>query len=116
MPPKSCLSAEAEQLYREALRIYENTLAPEHSFFATILSNLALLYSRQGRDTEAEPLLKQALAIDVEFLGPQHPDVATDLNNLGVLYHAQGKHAKAEALYKRALAIMAAPGFSSPAR
>ena len=69
------------------------------------LTNLAFLYSKQGRYSDAEPLYKRALAINEKGLGPDHPAVALSLSNLAALYNDQGRYAEAEPLYKRALAI-----------
>ena len=49
---------------------------------ASSLSNLATLYSMQGKYAEAEPLQKRGLAIREKALGPNHPDVANSLHNL----------------------------------
>jgi CHAT domain-containing protein/tetratricopeptide (TPR) repeat protein len=72
----------------------------------TTITNLALLYYRQGRYGEAEELYKRALAIRAQVLGESHPDVAYALNNLALVYWTQGRYSEAEGLYKRALAIL----------
>src|SRR5262249_10268044 len=78
---------------------------PDHEEVATNLDNLAVLYSRQGRDADSEPLFRRALAIKEKALGPDHPDVAVSLSNLAGTYDNKGRHADAEPLYKRSLAI-----------
>jgi CHAT domain-containing protein len=72
---------------------------------ATNISNLALLYAKQGQYARAEPLFKRALAIKEKAFGLDHPGAALILDNLAVLYSSQGQHAQAEPLYMRALAI-----------
>src|SRR5216684_1422850 len=96
---------QAEPLYQRALRIWKQTLGPEHPKVAYPLHNLALLYFKQGEYEQAEPLYQRALAIDEQAYGPQHPDVAYPLYNLANLYVAQGKYEQAEPLYRRALRI-----------
>ncbi len=47
---------------KEALKVAEQTFAPDHPNVATNLNNLAMLYVGQGKYAEAEPLHKRALA------------------------------------------------------
>jgi tetratricopeptide (TPR) repeat protein len=69
------------------------------------LSDLAKLYTGQGRYAEAEPLYHRALQI-VEEAWPDHEaDVAGVLNGLAVHYQAQGRLIEAEPLFRRALGI-----------
>jgi hypothetical protein len=63
----------------------------EHPSVALGLTDLAELYSLQGRYAEAEPLYKQALAIRKKALPPDHPDVAQSRKNLADLDSAQGR-------------------------
>jgi tetratricopeptide (TPR) repeat protein len=97
--------SEAEQLYKRALAIDEQTLGPKHPSVATDLNNLGAAFDFSGKYKEAESLLKRALAIDEKALGPNHPAVAIGLDNLGSLYDQQGRYREAEPLLKRALAI-----------
>ena len=82
--------AEAEQLYRRALAIFERAYGPEHYELAANYNNLAAIYQAQGKGAEAERLYRRALAIKEKVLGPDHPDVAMTLNNLGSAYGALG--------------------------
>ncbi len=90
--------AEAEPFARQALELGEAEFGTDHTTYATLLNNLALLYDSQGRYGEAEPLYKRVLAIDEKTLGPDHPDVATSLNNLAELYRVQGRYTEAASL------------------
>ena len=100
--------AEAEPLYRRAIRVWEASLGPEHPHFATGLNNLAQLLKDTNRLAEAEPLMRRALAIDEQSLGADHPNVAIDLNNLALLLKATNRLAEAEPLMRRALEILTA--------
>ena len=62
---------------REALKIAEGNVGPNHPDVATSLNNLAALYGTQGLYAVAEPLYKRALKISENALGPSHPHVAT---------------------------------------
>ncbi len=97
--------AEAEPIYRCALKIGEKTLGSDHPKVATSLNNLAGLLEETGRVDEAEPLYRRALEIDERTLGSDHPDVATSLNNLALLLKETGRVDEAEPLYERAVAI-----------
>src|SRR5260370_38132193 len=84
--------ADAEPLYRRALRIRELMLGPDHPEVSVTLNSLGLLSFDRGRYVEAESAFKRALAIDDRPAGRDHPDVATDLTTLGDVYRAQGRH------------------------
>ncbi len=71
--------SEAEPYAKEALRLGTQEFGPDDPNTATLLNNLANLYSAQGRYAEAEPLYKLALVILEQALGPEHPVVATSL-------------------------------------
>ncbi|MBD2354891.1 tetratricopeptide repeat protein [Tolypothrix sp. FACHB-123] len=97
--------SEAIALAEKVLAIGEKVLGKEHPNVATLLNNLALLYSSQGSYAKAEGLYLRSLAIREQVLGKEHPDVAQSLNNLASLYSSQRNYAKAEPLFLRSLAI-----------
>ena len=99
------LHAEAEPLYRQALKIDESSYGPDHPDVAIRLNNLADLLRATNRFTEAEPLFRRALKIGEASYGPDHPTVAARLNNLAELLRATNRHTEAEPLYRRALKI-----------
>ncbi len=98
--------ADAEDLFKRALAIYEKTRGASPPTVASTINNLAALYDEQGKYADAEGLYKRALAIREKALGKDHRDVAHTLHNLGVVYKEQGKYADAEGLYERALSIL----------
>ncbi len=97
---------EAEGVYKEALKVAEDTFGPDHPNVAISLNNLAELYISKGNYSEIEPLYKRALEIVEKALGPDHPDVAISLRNLAELYYNQGRYAEAVPLYKSSLEIL----------
>jgi tetratricopeptide (TPR) repeat protein len=92
--------AQAESLYRLALKIDEQSVGPDHPKVGSRLNNLAQLLQATNRLAEAEPLMERALAIDEKALGPDHPDVARDLNSLAQLLRATNRLVEAESLYR----------------
>ena len=52
-----------ENVYRRALKGYEQVLGPEHTKAAVMLIYIAELYMIQDKTAEAEPLLERAYAI-----------------------------------------------------
>ncbi len=96
---------EAEQSYKNALKISKEQLGDRHPDTASSLNNLALLYRSRGQYAAAEPLYVEALEICKTELGDRHPATATSLNNLALLYESQGQYAAAEPLYVEALEI-----------
>ncbi len=89
-----------------AIRLWEASVGPEHLSTAQGLTNLALIYSAQGKYGEAEQLHQRALHIREQALGPEHPEVAKSLNNLAVLSSVQRKYLEAELLVMHALEIV----------
>ena len=69
------------------------------------ITNLALLYQKQGMYEKAEKLHLRSLAIHEKILGAEHPFTALVLSNLGYLYNSQGLYATAESVFMRSLAI-----------
>lgn len=94
--------AEAEPLYRRALRIAESN--GRTAAAAAIRSNLGWAIQRQGRHAEAEPLLRQAAETVEASLGPNHEDTASAWANLAGNLQDQGRHAEAAAILKNAVA------------
>ncbi|MBD2616254.1 tetratricopeptide repeat protein [Nostoc punctiforme FACHB-252] len=107
---------EAEEYYNKAKDICETLPEVNNLDVATILNNLALLYSSQNLDAKsftyfqnnyikAEELFCQALKIRKNQLGDDHPDVAESLNNLGMLYVENDKYEEAEEFLQKALEV-----------
>jgi tetratricopeptide (TPR) repeat protein len=96
--------AEAERLYRRALKI-EESQGPDHPTLATRLNNLATLLNDTNRLTEAESLYRRALAIWEVCYGPDHPSVAIGLNNVAQVLDGNNRCVEAEPLFRRALKI-----------
>jgi len=99
------LYAQAEPLFREALRIGEMTVGKDHQDYATYLNNLGGLLETTGRYDEAEPLVREALGILEAALGRDHPDYATGLQSLGVLLRTTGRYNEAEPFLRDTLRI-----------
>jgi tetratricopeptide (TPR) repeat protein len=97
--------ADALPLHRQALRIREAALGPNHPDVATDLNHVGRALSDLGRAAEALPLHRRALRIREAGLGPNHPDVATDLNYVGRALSDLGRAAEALPLHRRALRI-----------
>jgi tetratricopeptide (TPR) repeat protein len=111
-----CYYIEAEEYYNKAKDICETLLEVNNLYMATILNNIALLYSSPNLDPKsfthfqnncikAEDLFYQALEIRKNNLGDNHPDVAESLNNLGMLYVENDNYEEAEEFLQRALEI-----------
>ncbi|KZP22344.1 TPR-like protein [Athelia psychrophila] len=80
-------------------------MANRHSTsMMTIVSNLAVLYQRQGKLDEAESLYGRALAGQEKQLGADHLSTLMTVHNFAYLRQQQGRNQEAEALYRRALA------------
>ncbi|MCX7168043.1 MAG: tetratricopeptide repeat protein [Rhodocyclales bacterium] len=99
-------SDETEPLYLRALAIWEKDtdLHKDQAVPATILTNLAALYTKQGTYVQAEQLCKRALEIwdDISgILGPKDPDSAWTLEVLADLYRQTDRKDQAVPLERR---------------
>ena len=65
---------------KEALRVAEKTVGPDHPDVATSLNNLGKLYGVQGQYAQAETLYKRALTIREKALSSDHPAMAVCLS------------------------------------
>jgi Tfp pilus assembly protein PilF len=77
--------AEAEALYRRALRIKETVLGPEHPELVTTLNNLGVFCADQNRPAEAEARYRWALAILESSVDAAHPRARAVADNLAKL-------------------------------
>ncbi|MBK9997968.1 MAG: tetratricopeptide repeat protein [Nitrospira sp.] len=96
---------EAEPVYLEALKIYQDVYGETHLDVAAMLNNLGVLHRKHGQYADAQRLLTRALSIKEKLLGTDHPEVALALSNLAAMYLAQGDGEQAGALFARALAV-----------
>ncbi|KAK6425187.1 hypothetical protein LTR95_016308 [Oleoguttula sp. CCFEE 5521] len=95
--------AEAETMYKRALRGREKALGPEHMSTLHTINKLGNLYSEQGKLAEAETMYQRALQGREKAFGPEHTSTLDTVHNLGNLCRNQGKLAEAEGMYQRAL-------------
>jgi tetratricopeptide (TPR) repeat protein len=100
-----CRYKEAENLYKEDLKITQAMKIDHPTNYARSLDNLARLYSDQDRYEDAKKLYEQARNFRKEVLGEKHDDYAHSLNNLAEVHKLQRHYKKAERLYKEALKI-----------
>ncbi len=91
---------------RWKLAAMEESLGPDHTAVAILVSALGQLYASQGRYEEAEPLHQRSLAINEKAYTEAHETVAKDLSNLAELYRLQARYADAEAVYARLLGVL----------
>jgi tetratricopeptide (TPR) repeat protein len=83
--------AEADQVLRQILRIYEEVYGPVHYEVAVSLHNLGSLRFREGSWREAADLLRRALEVKVQVLARDNPDLAITLHNLACCELKLGK-------------------------
>lgn len=92
----------AESYYERALRLYEETLGPNHEAVAIVLTNLAAIRLLQKRYREAEEYQRRTLSIFEQVNGPDDPNVGWTLRNLAHTYKWTGRTDEAELALKRA--------------
>ncbi|KAG4420607.1 hypothetical protein IFR04_006314 [Cadophora malorum] len=95
----------AKALLQQILRIREEVLGKTHPDTLTTMSNLAVVFDKQGKYADAEAMNRQTLEISEEVLGKTHPDTLTTMSNLALVFDKQGKYADAEAMNRQTLEI-----------
>jgi tetratricopeptide (TPR) repeat protein len=96
--------AEAEPLYRTAVRRAKEAHGKEHPVHGAALYDLSRVLSAQSKHAEAEEMLRRALAIFEEEPGIEQPPWGQTLHTLAGVLAAQDKFAEAEELLRAALA------------
>jgi eukaryotic-like serine/threonine-protein kinase len=91
--------------FREALRLWESGLGPDHADTLKAVNNLGLTLKILGQNAEAEPLIRRALAGRRKVLGDEHPATLVSLNNLSQLLQSTGRDAEAESLLREAVEV-----------
>ena len=95
--------AEAEQFWRQALRLDESLYGKDSPNVADILTSLTLASYALGRDDEVEALRKRALDINLRRYGPRHSATAHTQDALAEHYVNLGRFAEAEGLIRQSL-------------
>lgn len=109
--------AEAEPLYREALRLRRAALPAGHLDIAAGLNDLGELLRQEGQLDEAEAVYRESLQIFRASLPADHPTIARSLNNLAMLLRADSAAAGGRAALPRVapdFARITAEGSSGP--
>jgi tetratricopeptide (TPR) repeat protein len=101
-------SADAVQLYRRALALYEEDLGPDSRFAAIARLNVAGSELQDGQLEAARADFERAVAALEKVLGPRHPAVAEALGGLGETLSRLGRDVPACATLDRALSIASA--------
>jgi CHAT domain-containing protein/tetratricopeptide (TPR) repeat protein len=97
---------EAERLYMRTIKIRESQLHVNNTLeLNQSLSNLAVLYGKQGNHAKATPLFSRVLENISNTYGNNHFGTSLALENLADNYKSQGLHNRAEPLYEQALTI-----------
>jgi tetratricopeptide (TPR) repeat protein len=91
----------AKPICSQALSVREKVFGPNHQEVARSLSDLGLLYAKEGDLARAESFLRRALRIDSSLA--ESSDIPGLLNNLGFLYFKERKHSLAEDAFERAI-------------
>ncbi len=96
----------AEEHYRQALSIMENTVGEDEPLQITaFLNNIANLLGKRGRLPEAVVFHRRALAILEDTLGPEHPEIINTLYDVALTLAAAGQGSEAGLLLRRAATL-----------
>jgi hypothetical protein len=72
-------------MLRETLALREKVSGKEHPSTLTVMNNLGIALSRQGKYVEAEKMLQETLALKEKISGKEHPETLTIIDNLGLV-------------------------------
>jgi CHAT domain-containing protein/tetratricopeptide (TPR) repeat protein len=97
--------AEAERLYREAVRLVVQPGPRRASAVLATVDGLINVMWARGKHAEREPFMLNAVGATFAAYPDGHPFLADRLDDLGRLYHTLGRFDWAEAVYERALEI-----------
>ncbi|WP_224361515.1 serine/threonine-protein kinase [Hyalangium versicolor] len=81
---------EAQRLFEEALKLWEQVRGPRHPYVAGFRSNLGAALLMRGEYDAARKHLESAQALWEEELGPGHPYLINSLANLGLVHWRLG--------------------------
>jgi tetratricopeptide (TPR) repeat protein/predicted Ser/Thr protein kinase len=96
---------EAEPLLRSALTMYESIQGPRGAGTTSIMNNLAVNLSAQGRHEESQEMYREVLATIVPLRGEKHPRVLLAQFNLATELTRAGLDDEAEPLLRKTLAL-----------
>jgi Tfp pilus assembly protein PilF len=97
--------AEAERLYRRALRMIEARYTKMNVDYATVLANLASVQVGRGLYAQAEPLVREAASIYARVAPDDAKLMGTVRNELGEVLCNRNKFQEAEEVLNEALAL-----------
>lgn len=106
----------SELLYREALKIYQDSLGPEHPKVAKNLMYIGTLQFQQGKNAQAEALFTQAIDMRKRGAGGKADATAAEcMVALSMLYVEEKKFSLARETFNKAIDIRkAATGPDDP--
>jgi CHAT domain-containing protein len=95
----------SEKYYLIAKNIKEQTIGKKSTDYATLLHNLAGLYSQKNDYKKAEELYKESLKITERNVGVLSTDYAASLEDLAYVYTKSNRFAQAQQLLLQSLEI-----------
>ena len=102
---KKMRNDDAEALYWQALRLYEEVLGEDDPGIADSLCALIYEFGCHGRYAEAEPLIDRSLILLRQKPRPEHRGILRTLDGLASLCRERGHFGEANQYYKRVLAV-----------
>jgi len=95
----------AEQAYREAVSIAEQSSGRDSPAVVQPLKLMADFYFNKADFAEAERLYERVLKLQTQLFGPAHPGLSDTLLSIGSFDRAKGDYVKPEGSWLRALEI-----------
>lgn len=96
----------AEQFFKDSLAVYRLHQQERTSASASVMNELAGLYTYRNDYERAATLYRAALDIDRRALGNDHPQVGMHVQNLAFILQSQGRLSEAAPLFTESLQIL----------
>jgi len=97
--------AEAELLFLELKKIFENRRQTKNAEYAGLLNQLAILYIQIGKNHQAEELLTKSAGVYKKRWGEKNIYFAKVINDLGNFHRLNGNYEEAEKWLDKAYSI-----------
>ncbi|KAL7928954.1 hypothetical protein V8C35DRAFT_284838 [Trichoderma chlorosporum] len=89
-----------EEMYRQALKLYERALGKEHLSTIITIDNLALILRKLGKPEEAEKMHQQASKLSGKVFGKEYPGTLVSITNHAIALGDLGKFKEAEKMHQ----------------
>jgi tetratricopeptide (TPR) repeat protein len=100
----------ANAYYQSAMDLINKSYGADHLYTATVLADIAKLYTLQQRYNEAEKLINRSVATQEKYYGPENHLIASSWLTKAEVYRAKKNYAESDRLIEKALSAVKKKG------